>query len=48
MPLDEFTKDTMKGLVDGKPEIPLGFSIPAYEKHEAGKQQELEGGWKGP
>lgn len=48
MPLDEWTKLTMEGLIDGKAEIPLGFSIPAYEKYEAGKQKSLVGGWKGP
>ncbi|KAI0800923.1 NAD(P)-binding protein [Fomes fomentarius] len=48
MPLNEWTKLTMEGLIDGKAEIPVGFSVPAYDKYEAGKQKSLVGGWKGP
>lgn len=48
MPLEEYTRLTVEGLVSGKPEIPLGFAIGAFAKYEAGKREALEGGWKSP
>ncbi|KAI0749847.1 NAD(P)-binding protein [Daedaleopsis nitida] len=46
MPLDEFTKEALNGLVEGKPEIPVGFVVKAYDKYEAGKREHLEEGFK--
>ncbi|USP81538.1 Short-chain dehydrogenase/ reductase protein [Curvularia clavata] len=42
MPLDEFTDEAWKGLVEGKDQIPVGFSNQAFDAFE-NKRQEL---WK--
>ena len=46
MPLDEFTRITMEGLISGKPEVPVGVVAQAFEKYERGKREQLEEGFK--
>ena len=46
MPLDEFTRITMEGLISGKPEVPVGAVAQAFEKYERGKREQLEEGFK--
>ncbi|EUC34238.1 hypothetical protein COCCADRAFT_4381 [Bipolaris zeicola 26-R-13] len=42
MPLSEFTDEAWKGLIEGKEQIPVGFTVKAFEAFE-NKRQEL---WK--
>ncbi len=42
MPLDEFTKHTMEGLIRGDSEVAVGFSAQLLEKYEKGKRESVE------
>ncbi|KAI0721305.1 NAD(P)-binding protein [Cerioporus squamosus] len=46
MPLDEFTKHTMEGLIRGDPEVAVGFSSQVLEKYEKGKRESVEQAFK--
>ncbi len=39
MPLDEFTKLTIEGLLKGDDDVPVGMSGGVFQKFEAGKSQ---------
>ncbi|KAK5161580.1 hypothetical protein LTR16_012295, partial [Cryomyces antarcticus] len=39
MPLDEFTDETYKGLLEGKDQIPVGMSKDAFEGFELKRQE---------
>ena len=43
MPLEEFTKHTMEGLIRGDLDIPVGISAGSFEKYEKGKREQVEG-----
>ncbi|KAJ3555550.1 hypothetical protein NM688_g2518 [Phlebia brevispora] len=45
MPLDEFAKAAMEGLCRGDAEIPVGYCVSKWERHEKGKLEEM---CKGP
>ncbi|KAI1793897.1 NAD(P)-binding protein [Ganoderma leucocontextum] len=42
MPLDQFTKLTMEGLIRGDPDIAVGFAATHFEKYEKGKREQVE------
>ncbi len=42
MPLDEYTKHTIDGLVRGDPEVAVGMSAAVLEKYEKGKREAVE------
>ncbi|TFK89630.1 NAD(P)-binding protein [Polyporus arcularius HHB13444] len=42
MPLDEYTKHTIEGLVRGDPEVAVGLSAAVLEKYEKGKREAVE------
>ncbi|KAI8980668.1 NAD-P-binding protein [Trametes punicea] len=42
MPLDEFTKHAMQGLIRGDPHIPVGTSVKNFEQYEQGKQETVQ------
>lgn len=43
MPLEEFTKESWAGLVEGKEQIPVGFSKDAFDKFEMTRQEMFQG-----
>ncbi len=42
MPLEEYTKHTIEGLVRGDPEVAVGMSAAVLEKYEKGKREAVE------
>ncbi|TBU46124.1 NAD(P)-binding protein [Dichomitus squalens] len=42
MPLDEYTKHTLEGLIRGDPDVTAGFSVGVFEKWEKGKREQVE------
>lgn len=45
MPLDEFTEEAWKGLIEGKEQIPVGMSVAPYEEggFETMRQKAFQG-----
>ena len=41
MPLDEFTKEALAGLIEGGLQIPVGNARPAWTKFETGKAEAM-------
>ncbi|RPD64909.1 NAD(P)-binding protein [Lentinus tigrinus ALCF2SS1-7] len=46
MPLDEFTKQVMEGLVRGDPQVTAGFASKVLEKYEKDKRESVEEAFK--